>query len=222
MMQKSRGPVQIESRTLSGAAGAQGGALRVEIEYPAFTGSPAAGRLNGFYRRRAEARYRACGGLPRLEAERQKALWAAKEPFEPLRAGQSFSVMYNQGGFLSIFCDSWEELGSAGSFLRRQAHTWELAAGRPVPAGRFFRRGSPWRRFAADQIARQIDEWEAGQPGAFFADARKKSRALHGYYLADDGMVFYYPAEWLGPRVLGIPSFLIRYTDFGDMLALPL
>lgn len=219
MMQKSRVPAQIESRTLSGSAGAQDGALRVEIEYPVFAGCPAADRLNAFYRRQAETRYRACGGLPRRQAERQKALWTAKEPFEPLRAGQSFSVMYNQNGLLSVFCDSWEELAAAGSFLRRQAHTWELAAGHPVPAGRFFRRGSPWRQFVARQIIRQIEDWEAGQPGAFFADARQKSRVLHGYYLADDGMVFYYPVEWLGPRALGIPSFLIRYSDLGNMLA---
>lgn len=221
MTEKKSVPAQIETQTLSGTAGAAGGALRVEIEYPVLSGCINAARLNAFYRGRAEARYRACGGQPRRCAERQRQLMQQGD-FEPLRAGSSFSVMYNQGGFLSIFCDSWEELGCDGSFLRREAHTWELATGRAVPAGRFFRQGSPWRPHAVERISRQIDEWEQGQEGAFFAGARRECRALRGYYLADDGMVFFYPAESLGPRSLGIPSFLVRYGDFGPMLTVKL
>ena len=221
MMEKSPAPAQVETRTLDGDAGTHG-ALRVEIEYPAVSGCACAAALNAFYRRRAESYYRACMGAPRREAERQRALWREKEPFEPLRAGRSFSVMYNEGGLLSVFSDSWEELGYAGSFLRREAHTWELPAGRPAPAGRFFRRGSAWRQLAADHIARQIGQWEQEQPGAFFTGAQTKCRALHGYYLTGDGMVFYYPAESLGPRALGIPSFLVPYAAFGEMLAVRL
>lgn len=222
MMEKGRAPVQIESRTLSGSAGTRG-ALRIEIEYPAVTGCACGAQLSAFYRRQAEAYYRACCyGTPRRQAEQQRALWKDDAPFEPLRAGRSFSVMYNGGGFLSIFSDSWEELGCAGSFLRRQAHTWELSSGRAVPAGRFFRRGSGWRQLAVSRISSQIEQWTAEQPAAFFADARQKCRVLHGFYLADDGMVFYYPAESLGPRALGIPSFLVRYSDFGGMLAVTL
>ena len=106
--------------------------------------------------------------------------------------------------------------------MRRQAHTWELSSGRAVPAGRFFRRGSAWRQLAVSSISSQIEQWTAEQPAAFFADARQKCRVLQGFYLADDGMVFYYPAESLGPRALGIPSFLVRYSDFGGMLAVTL
>ena len=197
-------------------------ALRVEIEYPVLSGCANAARLNAFYRSHAEARYRACSGQPRRCAERQRQLLQKDGGFAPLRAGSSFSVMYNQGGFLSIFCDSWEELGPDGSFLRREAHTWELSTGRAVPAGRFFRQGSPWRQRAAERITQQIDEWEQGQEGAFFAGARRECRTLRGYYLADDGIVFFYPVEWLGPRSLGIPSFLVRYDDLSTMLTVRL
>ena len=222
MTEKGCAPAQVESRTLSGTAGACAGALRVDIEYPVFSGCMHASELNAFYRRRAEGRYRACGGLPRHHAERQRRLRQDAGEAEPLRAGSSFSVMYNRGGLLSVLCDSWEELGCAGSFLRREAHTWHLPSGRAVPAGWFFRRGRPWRQRAAEQIARQIAEYEAGQEGAFFAGAQRECRRLRGYYLADDGMVFYYPAEWIGPRSMGVPSFLVRYADFGGMLARPL
>ena len=219
MTEKKSAPAQIETQMLNGTAGAKDGALRVEIEYPVLSGCANAARLNAFYRSRAEARYRACGGQPRRCAERQRQMLQKDGGFAPLRAGSSFSVMYNQGGFLSIFCDSWEELGCDGSFLRREAHTWELATGQIVPAGRFFRQGSPWRQQAVRCIVRQIEEWEQGQEGAFFAGARRECRTLWGYYLADDGIVFFYPAESLGPRSLGIPSFLVRYSDFGPMLA---
>ncbi len=210
--------VQIEAHTLSKTAGT-GGALEIQIEYPSVSGCACAPVLSAFYKKRAEDRLRACLRKPLGQAERQTRAFGGLT--QPLRAGSSFCVMYNRGGLLSIFCDSWEELGCAGSFLRRESCTWELGSGRAVPASAFFRR-SAWRKLAADSIVQQIAQWESRQEGAFFSDARSVCRRLYGYYLADDGMVFYYPAETLGPRNLGIPSFLVRYESFGNMLSRPL
>lgn len=224
MAEKSRQPAQIETGSISGDLGPDGAkALHVDIEYPRVSGCPGDRMISAFYRARAEELYRFCIQGPLREAMRQKS--RLREGFVPLQVGRSFSVMYNEGGLLSIFSDSFAELGEGGSRLYRMAQTWVLSPARTprfVPAGSFFRPGSPWVRTACEEIAGQLIGQVKDGASGYFSNALQRSKKLSGYYLADDGFVFYYPVGALGPRSLGIPSFLVPYTAFGNMLARPL
>ncbi len=224
MAENTRQPAQVETGSISGDLG-QGGvrALHVDIEYPQVSGCPGGGTVSAFYRARAEELYRFSTQGPLREAMRQKSRLG--EGFVPLQVGRSFSVMYNDGRLLSIFSDSFAEMGEGGSALQRMSQTWTLSPARPpriVPAGFFFHPGSPWTHVACEEIARQMTQQVKDGTSGYFSRAIQRSRRLYGYYLADDGFVFYYPVGVLGTRSLGIPSFLVPYTAFGNMLARPM
>ncbi len=141
--------------------------------------------------------------------------------FVPLEAQCEYTVMYNANGYFSAFFDTYVRQDGRQLFVGRQSGVFWTGAGRMVPLSALFRPGYPYRKTILRCIREEMERQVSQDPAAFYVDwpalvtGRLEER---NYYLADDGLVLYYPRRALGPSSTGLPSFLIPYAAFGSGL----
>lgn len=141
--------------------------------------------------------------------------------FQPLKAQCEYTVMYNAGGYFSAFFDTYVRQDGRQLFVGRQSGVFWTGAGRMVPLSALFRPNYPYRKTILRCVQEEMERQAGQDPGAFYVDwPQLTGRRLdeRNYYLADDGLVVYYPRRALGPSATGLPSFLIPYAAFGSGL----
>ena len=141
--------------------------------------------------------------------------------FSPLEAQCEYTVMYNLGGYYSAFFDTYVRQDGRDLAAGRQSGVFWTGAGRMVPLSALFRPGYPYRQVILRCVQEETARQAGRDPGAFYVDwptLVNKGLDERNYYLADDGLVIYYPRRALGPSSTGLPSFLIPYAAFGSGL----
>lgn len=194
--------------------------LKYGLEFPYVTDDT---RANGLYSGWAAATERRIRTECLAPARRQLMALLRRGEFAPLTAEASCQVMYNLGGVTSVFDDIYIDKRREGTRLLRTSLT--IGSGsEPLPLGALFRRGAAWRHRLLDEVCGQIRQARSGG-SLYFLDAEDragKNIGSAGYYLADDGLVLYFPAEVIAGSGMGIPSFMVSYEKLGEMLRLKL
>ena len=222
--QMTRGPT-IVSGDCSGTLTRYGDPiLAYSLNYPIIIGAkPSWRKMNLYYQGQLGAARRQIEGPWKMSAEQQYEYLRLWGSFSSFVVSSAFSVMYNDKGITSIFRDQYLNFGVLGHRLQRTAHTWDNARAVILPLSAFFKPGCPWPRIILSHVRAQLNE--SNEPGAFYADWPQTVSKLidyRNYYLADDGVVLYFPEQKIAPQNTGIPSFLIPYSSFGGGLNTPL
>ena len=150
--------------------------------------------------------------LPQAAAEYAAAL-ACSRPLPDFHAELDYHVTYNEGGFWSLYTQS-RETGPGGTLLVRRGDTWDLGAGYPVPAAKFFSGAGPLRKALLSAAETEIQRRQAAGAGLWREDWRRGLRRFYNpdnYYLTEDGFAFFYPMLSIAPASAGIPVFTLPY-----------
>ncbi|WP_458863581.1 RsiV family protein [Acidaminobacterium chupaoyuni] len=198
--------------------------LGYRIAYP----QPAEAMMPGSARRMREYyKTRACEKLAWVKqqiypqaAEACRRL-GKTEGFRMPQLTEEFTPMYCGGGMCSLFFDTYLAGCTGRDKIWRFAQTWDIWQKRTLPLAFFFRRGFAYRSVILQEIGRQVERQSREEGSLYYRDAEKLLKTKFSeerFYLADDGIVIFYEQRALGRSALGIPSFLIPYTQFGSGL----
>lgn len=116
---------------------------------------------------------------------------------------------------LSLYTDSTENSGETRRILRR-GDTWNLLSGYPMVLSEFFPPRSIWRRRLMETAVTQIRREEAQGLSRYHPDwpARlRKSFNPHNFYLAEEGLCFFYQMYAIAPPAESIPTFCLPYDE---------
>ena len=187
----------------------------VSLPHPTDPGRTAA-RIRRYYQLQGRAFFRYCQRflLPTAAAEYRLALESSR-PLPHFHAELSYTITYNQDGFLSLYTQSREPDPGFPTLLHRRGDTWDLSAGCLVPPGSFFPRGSRWRQQLWESAAAEIRRREASGVSRCYENWNRLLRRRFDpdhYYLTEDGLTFFYPMYALGPAAEGIPTFSLPRT----------
>lgn len=171
-------------------------------------------RVRRYYQLQSQAFFRYCQRelLPQAAAEYAAAL-AYSRPLPDFHAELDYHVTYNEGGFWSLYTQS-RETGPGGTLLVRRGDTWDLGAGYPVPAAKFFSGAGPLRKALLSAAETEIQRRQAAGAGLWREDWRRGLRRFYNpdnYYLTEDGFAFFYPMLSIAPASADIPVFTLPY-----------
>ena len=133
-------------------------------------------------------------------------------PFHPYDAVMKYEVTCAKNCFFSVYRDCYEFTGGAHGNTVRRSDTWNLATGKNVPLGCFFRPGVNYRRTLFEEVLRQAKENMEKCPDLYFEDYQELIRryfSLCHYYLTPDGPVIYYQLYEIAPYAAGFVTFSI-------------
>lgn len=193
----------------------------LSLPHPTDKGRTAA-RIRRFYQLQGRSFFRYCEAflLPAAAAEYRLALEASR-PLPHFHAELGYTITYNDDGFFSLYTQSREPVPGAASLLQRRGDTWDLAAGYPVPLRDFFPKGSRWRQRLWETAAAQMQAQETAGISRWHEGWKRLLRRRFDpdhYYLAEHGLVYFYPMYALGPAAEGIPEFSLSCGDlFGGL-----
>ena len=171
-------------------------------------------RVRRYYQLQSQAFFRYCQRelLPQAAAEYAAAL-AYSRPLPDFHAELDYHVTYNEGGFWSLYTQS-RETGPGGTLLVRRGDTWDLGAGYPVPAAKFFSGAGPLRKALLSAAETEIQRRQAAGAGLWREDWRRGLRRFYNpdnYYLTEDGFAIFSPMLSIAPASAGIPVFTLPY-----------
>ena len=171
-------------------------------------------RVRRYYQLQSQAFFRYCQRelLPQAAAEYAAAL-ACSRPLPDFHAELDYHVTYNEGGFWSLYTQS-RETGPGGTLLVPGGDPWEVGAGYPVPAAKFFSGAGPLRKALLSAAETEIQRRQAAGAGLWREDWRRGLRRFYNpdnYYLTEDGFAFFYPMLSIAPASAGIPVFTLPY-----------
>lgn len=172
-------------------------------------------RVRRYYQLQSQAFFRYCQRelLPQAAAEYAAALTCSR-PLPDFHAELDYHVTYNEGGFWSLYTQS-REIWPGGTLLVRRGDTWDLGAGYPVPAAKFFSGAGPLRKALLSAAETEIQRRQAAGAGLWREDWRRGLRRFYNpdnYYLTEDGFAFFYPMLSIAPASAGIPVFTLPYS----------
>lgn len=170
-------------------------------------------RIRRYYQAQEQAFLRYCQYtlLPAATAEYRAAL-AASAPLPCFHAELSYQVTWNGEGLWSVTTESRERIGNAPTLRIRRGDTWNLSTGFPLALSSLFLPKAKWKALllqtAAEEIQRQercgISQYDPRWPQLL----RRRFRSQN-FYLADDGLHFFYPMYAIAPAAEGIPTFTL-------------
>lgn len=138
-------------------------------------------------------------------------------PFFMSEYDNGFTVSYNQKGFLSLYFDTYLFTGGANGEFSRYGNTWDIYSGRHMELEDFFCPGFAYRDLILDKITEQVMERQE----EYFENAPELVEQYFDperYYLTVEGFAFFYEAYQIGPRIDGIPVFIIPFSAFSGNL----
>lgn len=223
IMAASREKIATSAGELS-ASIAHGGAeiLRYEIIYPRFgAATSAAAKINRYHQTQAKNFERLIKSRYLPAAREQHRALGGYGGFAPFEITATFHVMYSSARYVSLFTDSFMQLGHMGSRMGRSAHTYQLPAWQPALLGHVFNRGSLYRQAIISALAKQIEAEAEKNPGMYFSDWEKyyaQEVRENAFYLADDGIAVFFQQNTIGAKPAGIPTFLVPYSQIAQHL----
>ncbi len=174
-------------------------------------------KIRSFYRLQSRAFFRYCQGELRPWAEREcRTARENSAPFSCFQAELTFHETYRAGRLWSLYTELEENAGTGPPFRRRWGDAWDLAAGYPVALSAFFPPRSQWKRKLLEIATAEIERQEKRGLSRYYPDWRRRLRRFlnpRNYYMAPDGLVFFFPMYALAPPLEGIPSFLCPWEE---------
>ena len=119
---------------------------------------------------------------------------------------------------ISLFCDTFYDFGAEGSFMERDAFTFDRS-GRKIRLSQLF--SKPFKKTLFSQINEQLMSFCAETGCANIKNPQKViSEALSrgDYYLSDDGIAVFFRQGSIASKVWGIPTFLAEYKNLSELL----
>ena len=177
------------------------------------------GKIRAFYRLQSRAFFRYCYGELRPWAEREYRI--ARERGAPLPSFQAelaFQETYRAGRLWSLYTELREKTDEGPLSRRRWGDAWDIIDGYPAALSDFFPSASRWKRKLLAIAAEEIERQEKRGLSQYHPDWRRRLRRFfnpRNYYLAPDGLVFFFPMYALAPPREGIPSFLCPWEEIG-------
>ncbi len=173
-------------------------------------------RFDRYYRQYARAYLKYCETelLPRA-AETMRAAIERSAPWKCAHAALDFSVTLVRGEILSLYTQSAEE-GFAPRLILRRAEVWDRRRGLLLAPSDFFPARTAVKgrliRCARSMAAEQLDAGTA----VYYPDYRSMLRrafSSRNFYLASDGLHWFYPMYTVAPAAEGIPDFVLSYRE---------
>lgn len=220
-MTKNQPCVELETCSLKREMSHEGiPVLSVSVSVPRIlhpVRSAAAKRINRYYQHTCKVFLRYCEThLFQLAVEEFKGALEGSFPFRKFDAVFTYTAAWNQDCVLSLYTDCYEYTGGAHGNTVRYADTWDLNVGYPLPLSIFFPHGAPYRKRMLAFAAKQADAEVSSGESMYFDDYKKllvKHFNPHNYYLAPDGLAFYYQLYTIAPYVEGIVSFTVPFDE---------
>lgn len=196
--------------------------MSYSIKYPQFESASFVRilrNINNFYAIRARDYAARCERrFYRIAVEQYEQSLKQRFPMRKFEMEQIFSVTYNKNCALSLYIDQYEYTGGAHGATDRRSDTWDLNRNMRMELPRLFPYVQNVKEYILQDINSQIEEQMQSHTGMYFDEYRKEAEETfnrNGFYVADDGVVFYFQQYDIAPYASGIPEFLIRYAKGG-------
>ncbi len=198
-------------RRLCGRMDAGSGELEYSIVYPQ-TG--ASMNIDRFYSGAA------AGYLERIKREYLPALRRIPSDCRgECRIEAGYEESFGGCGLLSVYIDTYEDMGAFRRGFGRTSATWEVRRGRAIGLGDIFFDPGQINRMAAEKIEEEIAAQQARCPGSFYY-ARRPSK--WGWYLCAAGLAVYFQPGSIAPLNAGAPVFLLTWEELAGRMKLGL
>jgi len=162
-------------------------------------------RISNYYLSSARAYERV------IKGRYARALYSA--PAGEYEVSGGFEVSYNKGRLLSVYMDTYENMGPYRTGLGRTSCVWDVYTSRKLDIGDLFRNPAQVRRIIAARIDEGIAEGQRQCSGSFYFGIRQ---VLWDWYLTERGLAVYFQPETIAPRNAGLPSFLVTWDKIGS------
>lgn len=151
-------------------------------------------------------------GFLRAYGDEARRAYAAKpDGFRPYSYTGSCRLTRDGDGYASFFATAVSYTGSAEKEAY-SSHTYSLSTGKEAALA----------ELVTDSQAELEELWRAGlramiakEPDAFYRDAETRLERVMGsvgFYLTEDGVVFYLPPESIAPADAGLVAFEVEYS----------
>lgn len=142
-----------------------------------------------------------------------------KGPLYSLPSGEyeiygGFEVTYSGGRLLSIYQDTYENMGPYKVALGRSAAVWDLFRGRKLSLDELFSDPYALNVRVSKIIDRAVDEGRRDSPGSYFYVF---SPSRWGWYLTERGLAVFFQPETIAPQNGGLPLFFVPWDDIRDL-----
>lgn len=189
--------------------------LSVDAQLPQITGRHAR-RFNRYYQACAAAFESWCrySIFPQAQQLYRQALLNAA-PLPQWHASLQSTITLQKDHLLSLYTDTILT-GAQQRTLIRRADIWDLQRILPVTVAECFPPHTPWRSLLLGEAEQQIRQQEAQGIAAYDPLWRKKLRRHfrpQQFYLADDGLHFFFSMRTIAPTLEGIPTFCVPYNE---------
>ena len=196
--------------------------LTAEVTLPRCGGkSRRARRFDRYYRQYARAYLKYCEAelLPRA-AETMHTALERSAPWSCARATLAYRVTLVRGDTLSVYTEGREEHLPPRLTLRR-AETWDRRTGFLLPLTAFFPPKTAVKKRlvrAARETARE--QMETGTAAYYpnYGVLLRRAFSSRSFYLADDGLHWFYPMYSVALAAEGIVDFSLPYGEAGPLL----
>lgn len=178
-------------------------------------------RFDRYYRRYARAYLRYCESelLPRA-AEQMRCAMECSAPWECAQVTLNYTVTLARGGLLSLYTDGREEHLPPRLTIRR-AETWDLRRALLLPLTDFFLPKTAVRSLLVRHARETAVEQSAAGTAAYYPNCRaalRRAFSARNFYLAPDGLHWFYPMYSAAFAAEGIPDFALPYGEDGPFL----
>ena len=191
--------------------------LTAEVTLPRCGGGGRrARRFDRYYRQYARAYLKYCETelLPRA-AETMRAAVERSAPWKSAHAALSYTVTLARGKILSVCTRSAEE-ELVPRLIQCRAEVWDMEKALPLALADFFPARTTVKkrliRCARSMAAEQIDVGTA----VYYPNYRgmlRRAFSSRNFYLAPDGLHWFYPMYTAAPAAEGIPDFVLSYRE---------
>lgn len=197
-------PPAVEERSVEGIV--RGGAdrkLSYRVAYPFVRGR---GRISAYYSSSAAAYVKNIG------RRYKKPLYSL--PVGEYEINSGFEVTYSGGRLLSIYQDTYENIGAYRVSLSRTAAVWDLFGERKMSLENLFTDPYSLNVRVSRVIDRAVEEGRRESPGSYFYYLPP---TRWGWYLTERGLAVYFQPETIAPQNGGLPLFLVPWDEIRDL-----
>lgn len=197
-------PPAVEERHLEGTIkGGAGRSLSYSLTYPFVRGH---GRISAYYAAAASSYAK------NIQRRYKAPLYSLPEGQYEINGG--FEVAYSGGRLLSVYQDTYENIGPYRVSLSRASALWDLFRERKMSLGDIFRDPYALNVRVTKVIDRAIEEGRRDSPGSYFYP---HAPSRWGWYLTERGLAVYFQPETIAPQNGGLPLFFVPWEEIRDL-----
>lgn len=196
----------------------------VSLPRPLDRSSRTARRIDRFYQAQGRAYLQYCGRIlfPQAAAACREAM-ESSGPLPCCTASLTYRVTCSGGGFWSLYTQTRECVAGQAEVLRR-GDVWDLRSGYPAALSAFFPPRFPIRRTLLAAAETEIRHQEESGSARYHDRWRQELRRTFSrdrFYLAPDGLRFFWQMNAIAPRAEGVPVFSLPFSPGGCRLPPP-